>query len=383
MISIEKLRVGICTAPLASASISPTSSLIEIFKSLSHNLILITGGEGYHFFKPDTQLKCYGSAKKTHSNLFIRVIDAFLFQLLECYIIVVNKNKIDLWVFFMGGERQLFPILLTKIMRKPCLLIQGGSLVKSAIYAKDPFLVVIRLLCRINCSLVDGIIIYAPRLLEEANLEKHKNKVFVAQRHFIDFNVFKQTIDYDKRPNMVGYLGRLSNEKGVVNFVQSFPGIKLKDPSIHFFIGGEGVLREQLMKMVSSQDMENSVTFSEWIPHDKLPFYLNQFKLLVLPSYTEGLPNVMLEAMTCGTPVLATPVGSIPDIIIHEKTGFILPDNSPESIKDSIIKGLNYPDLNSVIDNGKCLVENKFSFEKAVESYALILSNFSKHNQNY
>jgi len=87
--------------------------------------------------------------------------------------------------------------------------------------------------------------------------------------------------------------------------------------------------------------------------------------------------------MTCGTPVLATPVGSIPDIIIHEKTGFILPDNSPESIKDSIIKGLNYPDLNSVIDNGKCLVENKFSFEKAVESYALILSNFSKHNQNY
>jgi glycosyltransferase involved in cell wall biosynthesis len=377
----EKLRIGICTTPLESASVSPTSNLIDILKSLSRDLILITGSEGYSVFEHDPRIKCYGSNRKTHANFFIRVKDAISFQLLECYIILMNKNKIDLWVFFMGGERQLFPILISKLMRKPCLLIQGGSLIKSAIYGKDPFLVAIKLLCRINCFLIDGIIIYSPRLLEEAKLEKYKKKVFIAQRHFIDIDLFKSNVKYDKRPNMIGYLGRLSNEKGVVNLVQSFLGISSKNPNILFFIGGEGALRKQLIDIVSDNGLENKVTFSGWIPHDKLPFYLNQLKLLVLPSYTEGLPNIMLEAMACGTPVLATPVGAIPDIIINKKTGFILPDNSPDSIEESIIKVLNHPNLDTVVTEGKSLIENKFSFEKAVESYATILSKFIQSNK--
>ena len=68
-------------------------------------------------------------------------------------------------------------------------------------------------------------------------------------------------------------------------------------------------------------------------------------KLLVLPCYTEGLPNVMLDAMACGTLVLAISVGAIPDPIKNDETRFIMGDNSPECIARSVVKALNYRDL--------------------------------------
>lgn len=68
-----------------------------------------------------------------------------------------------------------------------------------------------------------------------------------------------------------------------------------------------------------------------------------------LSSYSEVFPNIMLGAMACGTPVLATPVGAIPYIIIDEETGFLMKDNSPECIKKSVIRTLNYNDSERIV----------------------------------
>ena len=82
----------------------------------------------------------------------------------------------------------------------------------------------------------------------------------------------------------------------------------------------------------------------------------------------------MLEAMACGTPVLATPVGAIPDVIKDEETGFIMKDNSPECIARNVIRALNHSNLEQVAQNARALVEKEFTFEKAVERYREILS---------
>lgn len=94
-----------------------------------------------------------------------------------------------------------------------------------------------------------------------------------------------------------------------------------------------------------------------------------------MPSYTEGIPNIMLEAMACGTPVLATPVGAIPDIIKDGQTGFLLENNSPECIAETVLKVLDMPDdkLEKVSDNACALVEKKFTFEAAVERWSGII----------
>ena len=109
--------------------------------------------------------------------------------------------------------------------------------------------------------------------------------------------------------------------------------------------------------------------------HEALRFAM--FRLLVLPSYTEGLPNIMLEAMACGTPVLATPVGAIPDVIIDGKTGFIMENNSPECIAENVVRALNSPDLERIAEDGRRFVEENFSFEKTVENWKRILQDTS------
>ena len=76
----------------------------------------------------------------------------------------------------------------------------------------------------------------------------------------------------------------------------------------------------------------------------------------------------MLEAMACGTPVLATPVGSIPDIIKDSKNGFIMESNSPKCIADNIVRVLNNPNLDELSNNERIYI-TQFSFDAAVDRY--------------
>jgi len=379
-ISEKRYHIGILTAPAEQASVAPISNLIEILRPISKTLVIITGNASYDYFKNDTGVLSFDNGHPIEKSRAKRILN-YIHAQFRCSLLILNqRNEVDAWFFFMGGEREFLPILTAKLLKKPTLLILTGSIVKSAIYSRDPFFLPIKLLNWITCALVSGILLYSPRLISETGLEKHQKKIFITQRHFVDLDLFQCSKKYDDRPNMIGYIGRLSEEKGVLNFVNAFPGIHSENPQIRFFIGGDGALRDQMMTSISSSGLKEKVTCVGWIPHNELPTYLNNLKLLVLPSYTEGLPNIMLEAMACGTPVLVTPVGAIRDVIEDEETGFILDDNSPRTIEDSVIHALNHPHLKIIANRGKNLIATQFSFQKAIDSYALILSNFSNSN---
>jgi glycosyltransferase involved in cell wall biosynthesis len=223
------------------------------------------------------------------------------------------------------------------------------------------------------------IIIPSKSMITWLSLEKYANKVrsaiCIVDQKF--FDRFIKNTNYIERGEIIGYVGSLVRSKGVLNLIRSIYLLKSKHKfrDIYLLVIGDGPLIEDLKVKIKEYGVSENVILKGYVQHHILPYYYNMTKLLVLPSYTEGLPSVILEAMACGTPVLATSVGAVPDIIKDGETGFLLKSNDPEHIARKIIELLNNPELlKKVSENAYNHVRENFSYEKTLESWRRILS---------
>jgi glycosyltransferase involved in cell wall biosynthesis len=370
-----KKNIGILTVPISEAGNNPLSNLTDIVYSLSNDTYLITGNDGYTFFKDDKRIHAYGINHEMGANTFTRILRHIYTQLRISSMLAKIAGKVDIWIFFIGGDSLVFPMLTAKLLRKTVVLAFAGSSVQTLESANDSLFKSLEILSKINCSLANRIIIYSENLINELDLEKYKNKILIAHHHFFDFDKLKIKKRFDARKNLVGYIGRLSEEKGVLNFVKAIPKVMEKENGIRFLVGGDGQLRDKIEEYLDVAGLNDKVKLTGWIPSEEFSTYLNELKLFVLPSYTEGLPYTILEAMACGTPVLATPVGAIPDVIKDGETGFIMEDNSSECIAENVIRALEHPDLERIVESAKVLVEREYTYEAAVKGYREILDN--------
>lgn len=370
------LRIGIVTFSVSQAGVVPLANLIDILFPLSSELYLITGGAGYTFFAENKDVHLYGVEHSARAKaVFTRAINYVWTQLRISCKLMRPTRSVDLWIFFIGGEGLVLPMLTAKLLRKNVVIASAGSGLKVAQAQGDPLAKVSALLQNVTYRLSDRIIMYSERLVEEHSLQKYRNKISIAQEHFVDFDKFKVKNKFDERGNLIGYIGALSKAKGVPNLFEAIPRVLARKSDVEFIIGGEGQLKGKIEKYLEEENLNSEARFVGWIPHDELPDYLNKLKLLVLPSYTEGLPNIILEAMACGTPVLATPVGGVPDVIKEGETGFVMENNSPECIATNVIRALSHPRLGEIAHNACSLVEREYTYDKAVERYRKILGD--------
>lgn len=191
----------------------------------------------------------------------------------------------------------------------------------------------------------------------------------------VDLERYSNTTPYNLRPVQVSYFGRLEREKGVLSFLEAARIIAASRKDVRFVIAGSGQLAETVQKFALefARDTGSSMDFLGFLPETEVPSMLASSRLLVLPTgHSEGFPTVIMEAMACGTPVLATRVGAIEEAIQDSETGFLLNSTEPSEIAQGIVRALE-PGSELVSMRARRFAEETFSRDAAVERYSTLL----------
>lgn len=134
------------------------------------------------------------------------------------------------------------------------------------------------------------------------------------------------------------FLGLVCEEKGIFDLLNVIKEHKDEwNDTLLLLIGGNGET-DRLIKEIEENGLDHIVHFEGWVSGEKKIQLFNMSDALILPSYTEGLPVSILEAMSYGLPILATPVGGIPEVVIDGVSGFYFSAGNKNDIYQSINK---------------------------------------------
>lgn len=128
---------------------------------------------------------------------------------------------------------------------------------------------------------------------------------------------------------VVGTVARLATQKGIIYFLQA-ASMLVKDYQVNFVVVGDGPLRRELEAQAADLGLKQRVFFTG--ERRDIPDILAALDLFVLPSVTEGLPLTILEAMAAGKPVVATTAGGIPEIVVDQRTGLLVPPRDAQAL---------------------------------------------------
>ena len=186
---------------------------------------------------------------------------------------------------------------------------------------------------------------------------------------------------------MVLFVGRIEPLKGVDTLIQAMSCVQMKEERpVHLaVIGGDPAASPQemsaemarLQKLCDDLSVGQTVVFLGKRDQDKLPYYYSAAELLVMPSHYESFGMVALEAMACGTPVIASEVGGLAYLVRDGETGFTIPDQEPEALCEKISWLLRDDELHATMSQRAVEYAQDYAWEKItkqiVEVYKTLL----------
>lgn len=196
-------------------------------------------------------------------------------------------------------------------------------------------------------------------------------KILYIPSMYIDLGIFKPR-DLPKKYDLI-FAGRLAENKGVNLFIDAVRRLGVKA-----VIVGDGPLKESLKSKVKSLGLEDDIEFYGWAKDQiEVAELMNQSKILVMSSYNEGGPRVVPEAMACGLPVLATPVGIAADLISKNNAGVLIDWNADDIAKKArriLSDSFEY----SRLSRAAIWAAAQFEKKAAIKNYAQVLQKIIK-----
>lgn len=174
------------------------------------------------------------------------------------------------------------------------------------------------------------------------------------------------------------FLGRLDPQKAPLDLIAALQQLALAVPladRVRVFFVGAGPQREEVERAIREAGLENVTKVIGWHPHPGA--WIAAADALILPSHWEGMPNVVLEAMAAGRPVIGTAVEGTSDLVIPGETGWLVPPADPARLAKAILEFLSLPDRGQSLGQaGKTRVANFFTLDAMVNHYESLYHQF-------
>ena len=298
--------------------------------------------------------------KKRINNIIYQFMIPFLFSkiLKHCSFLKTNQMSASI------------PAVISKLLHKKKLVVRTGytwSLSHRAQVLSNEVSGLKRMIYSVIIPIVEKIsYALADKIAVSANYDKHyienKYKIFPSRiqviPNYVDTELFKpQNL---KKKNRILFIGRLTKSKNIIELLKA---VKILDIGIDII--GDGPVKKDIQDFSTKNQVDMDI--SGFIDHKKIPDIMNQHKVFVLPSLWEGMPKILLEAMSCGMACVGTDVKGTREVITDQENGLLCRTNA-ESIAKNIQKILNNKDLREKLrNNARSFIIKNYSIEKILK----------------
>lgn len=188
--------------------------------------------------------------------------------------------------------------------------------------------------------------------------KKHWHKLHVVRcvpsQSFFNRDVLKPSLQ-----NRFLWIGRMCPEKGVFTLIEAFAHLAKQIPQIELDLVGDGLLYEEVKLIISKTACGDRIHLYGWLSSEQILERIEMAKAIVMASYAEGLPVVLMEAMALGRPVIASAIAGIPELVINEYNGWLVPASSVKDLVNALEKvaNLSYKELVKMGKNASATVQ--------------------------
>ena len=149
-----------------------------------------------------------------------------------------------------------------------------------------------------------------------------------------------ETADFEVVPvpdtNELLCIGRICEQKGHGVLIQALASLRDRGIPFRMTLAGDGPMRRQIESQIRASDLQDCVTVTGWVDGKQVRELLQSSRGMVLPSFAEGLPVVLMEAMASGRPVISTFIAGIPELVEDQRHGWLVPAGNAEALANAI-----------------------------------------------